>query len=185
MNRSHRTISEILSPALAAVALSVLIAGCTTSSTTDEGMTSSSSNETMTQSSSSKTALPSTSSTDTTTASSSDAMPVSSKPVMNDDSAYNDGTYAADGFYRSPAGAEEIHVSLTLNDDIVTAVNVEGTATNPKSKMMQGQFIAGINAQVVGKPIDSLSLGVVNGSSLTPKGFMDAVAKIKTEASAS
>jgi hypothetical protein len=101
---------------------------------------------------------------------------------MMDDSSYEDGTYSADGVYRSPAGAEEIHVTLTLEDDIITAAQVEGTATNPKSKVMQGQFIAGFNEQVVGKSIDELSLGVVNGSSLTPKGFMDAVAKIKVEA---
>lgn len=99
-----------------------------------------------------------------------------------DESAYQDGTYSADGVYRSPAGAEEIHVTLTLNDDVVTAAQVEGSATNPKSKAMQAAFISGFGTQVVGKSIDDLSLGVVNGSSLTPKGFMDAVAKIKVEA---
>lgn len=97
-------------------------------------------------------------------------------------STYKDGTYNADGVYRSPAGAEEIGVSLTLENDIVITANVTPTASNPKSKMMQDAFIAGFGAQVVGKPIDSLSLGVVNGSSLTPAGFMNAVAKIKAEA---
>ena len=49
---------------------------------------------------------------------------------------------------------------------------------------MQGNFKAGFSELVVGKPVDQVSLSVVNGSSLTPKGFMDALAKIKAEAKA-
>lgn len=101
---------------------------------------------------------------------------------MDDTSAYQDGTYSAEGIYRSPAGGEVIHVTLTLDDDVITTAQVEGAATNPKSIKMQDAFIAGFGAQVIGRPIDGLSLGVVNGSSLTPKGFMDAVTKIKAEA---
>lgn len=97
-------------------------------------------------------------------------------------STYKDGTYNADGVYRSPAGAEEIAVTITLKDDVITSAQVTGAATNGKSIKMQEAFIAGFGAQVIGKPIDSLSLGVVNGSSLTPAGFMNAVAKIKAEA---
>ncbi len=179
MNRSHRTISDILNPALAAVALSVFIAGCTASTDVDDGMSSSSS-EVMMEASSAMTqdTMPGTTSSAAT-------MEETSSDAMMDDSAYIDGTYSADGVYRSPAGAEEIHVTITLQDDVVTSAQVEATATNPKSKVMQGQFIAGFNTLVVGKSINELSLGVVNGSSLTPKGFMDAVAKIKVEASAS
>ncbi|KXK09170.1 MAG: hypothetical protein UZ21_OP11001000228 [Microgenomates bacterium OLB22] len=50
---------------------------------------------------------------------------------------------------------------------------------------MQGLFAEGYKTQVVGKSIDELKLDVVNGSSLTPKGFEDALQKIKTEAAAS
>jgi hypothetical protein len=181
MKRHNRSISDILSPALAAVALSVFIAGCTPSdSSVDVSSSSSSSSEAMMTSSSAMNA----SSAGMPSSVSSAMMPASSAS-MRDDSAYNDGTYSADGVYRSPAGAEEIHVTVTLEDDIITSAQVESTATNPKSKQMQSQFIAGFSTYVVGKPIDELSLGVVNGSSLTPKGFMDAVAKIKAEASAS
>ncbi len=97
---------------------------------------------------------------------------------------YTDGTFSATGGYRSPAGPETIEVSLTLKDDVITDATVIGDATHTKSMMMQGKFIAGFKQEVVGKSIDSLSLGVVNGSSLTPLGFMDAVAKIKVEAKA-
>ena len=95
---------------------------------------------------------------------------------------YRDGTFAADGDYRSPAGAEEVHVSLTLKNNVVVAAECVGKATFPKSVKMQAAFAAGFKEEVIGKPIDSLHLTVVNGSSLTSTGFMDAVAKIKAEA---
>ncbi len=98
---------------------------------------------------------------------------------------YADGTFSAAGIYRSPAGGEEIHVSLTLKSGIIATATYEGTATQPKSKSMQEAFGEGYKQLVIGKSIDALSLDVVNGSSLTPMGFMDAVKKIQAEASAS
>lgn len=92
--------------------------------------------------------------------------------------------YSADGNYQSPAGMETVHVALTLKDDVITDATFSGDGTNPRTKVMQGNFAAGFKEVVVGKPIDQLSVGVVNGSSLTGKGFMDAVAKIKAEAKA-
>lgn len=97
---------------------------------------------------------------------------------------YGDGTFAAVGGYRSPAGAEEVNVSLTLKNGVVTAAAFQGTATNPKSVKMQAAFAAGFQEAVIGKSIDGLNLDVVNGSSLTPMGFMDALSKIKAEAAA-
>lgn len=119
------------------------------------------------------------------------AMPMSSAPMgmmsspqaaMMQKRHYADGMFAASGDYRSPAGNETVNVSLTLKNGIVTNGSVQGTATHPKSINFQGLFTAGFTQAVVGKPIDSLHLDVVNGSSLTPKGFMDALAKIKAEA---
>lgn len=97
-------------------------------------------------------------------------------------SGYRDGTYAADGTYRSPAGSEKVTVGLTIRDGVVTDATFKGEATNPASKNLQAAFAAGYKAQVIGKSVDSISLGVVNGASLTPKGFMDALARIKVEA---
>lgn len=97
---------------------------------------------------------------------------------------YKNGTYSADGIYRSPAGGESVSITLTLKDDVVTATSFQGHATAPKSVVMQEKFAAGFQELVVGKSIDELSLDVVNGSSLTGAGFMDAVAKIKAEAKA-
>lgn len=95
---------------------------------------------------------------------------------------YADGTYEAVGGYNSPAGKEEISVSLTLEDDVVVATSMEVLATNPTSKLLQKRFQEGYEAEVIGKTIDDLSLTVVNGSSLTPEGFNAAVEEIKKEA---
>lgn len=106
---------------------------------------------------------------------------VTTKPT-EETSTYKDGTYKATGTYTSPAGEETASISLTLKDDVITNAIFTVSATNPGSKVWQGKFNEGYEAVVVGKKIDELSLSVVNGSSLTPKGFMDAVADIKVEA---
>lgn len=117
-------------------------------------------------------------------------MPASSAGMMQSSQAaatsqkYTDGTYAAVGSYVSPAGAEKVDITLTIKGDVITAATFKGEATHPTSKRMQDNFGAGYETLVVGKSVDSVSLSVVNGSSLAPKGFMDALAKIKAEASA-
>jgi uncharacterized protein with FMN-binding domain len=167
----NRPVSRLpLSAFLALTAFTAILAACapTEPATTDAGASAS---ESMAMSSS-------------------PAMMRSSEPAAMDSSAaahqsaYKDGTYTADGTYVSPAGSEQVGVTLMLADGIVTDAQFEGKAKNPASVRMQGQFSQGYKAMVVGKPIDELNLSVVNGSSLTPKGFMDAVAKIKTEAKA-
>lgn len=106
----------------------------------------------------------------------------SSMMKANEGSSYADGTYTALGEYTSPAGPEHISVTLTLKGGVVTEVASTEESENPKSQYMQKQFSEGVSTVVTGKSIDSLDLAVVNGSSLTPKGFMDALEKIKAEA---
>lgn len=107
--------------------------------------------------------------------------PTPNTPVTSGNT-YKDGTYTANGTYRSPAGSETVGLSITLKDDIVTSVVVTPNATNVNSIKYQGQFTAGIAAQVIGKDIDSLAVAKVSGSSLTAGGFNDALVKIKAEA---
>jgi len=95
---------------------------------------------------------------------------------------YKDGSYSFVGQYTSPAGPEEIAVSLVLKDDVVVDATVVSKATHEISKKMQGLFVGGFKTQVVGKKIDDVVLDKVSGSSLTPKGWNDAVAKIKAVA---
>jgi hypothetical protein len=84
--------------------------------------------------------------------------------------------------YTSPGGAESIDVTLTLKDGVVEEAEVVSNATRPISKQMQTSFIGGYKELVVGKKLDEINLTKVSASSLTPKGFNDAVEKIKAQA---
>ncbi len=98
--------------------------------------------------------------------------------------AYKDGTYEATGQYATPESVETIDVTLTVAGDTVTAVEVTGDPQAAESKRYQGEFIGGIQSEVVGKKLDELSVSKVAGSSLTSGGFNKAVDTIKTEAKA-
>jgi hypothetical protein len=95
---------------------------------------------------------------------------------------YKNGTYKATGNYVSPGGPETVGVTLTLAQNIITDVTFEPQAERPISQKMQEDFAAHYKSEVVGKSIDEIALGKVSGSSLTPKGFNDAISKIKVEA---
>lgn len=105
---------------------------------------------------------------------------VNPMPMAN----YKDGSYSAVGSYLSPGGDETIKVDITLKGDVVTSVKTTAQATKPESKRWQETFISGYESMVVGKKIEDISLTKVSGSSLTPKGFMDALAKIEAQAKA-
>ncbi len=77
---------------------------------------------------------------------------------------------------------EKISVSVTLSDGTVTKVKVTGDPQAAETRHYQAQFIGGISAQVVGKKLDEISVDKVAGSSLTSKGFTQALATIRTEA---
>lgn len=95
---------------------------------------------------------------------------------------YADGTYTETGMYTSPAGQETVTVSVTLTNDVIASATFTGNATNPGSVTNQKKFADGYTALVVGKKIDEVALTVVNGSSLTGIGFMNALDAIKDEA---
>jgi uncharacterized protein with FMN-binding domain len=99
-------------------------------------------------------------------------------------SQYKDGSYRATGIYISPAGQESLGVSLTLNDDIVTASSVQSGANDPTASVYQQSFISGYKKYVVGKKVNSIRLANVSGSSLTSQGFNDALQQIEEQAKA-
>jgi hypothetical protein len=99
-------------------------------------------------------------------------------------SAYKDGTYELNGVYTTPGGQREVGVTLTLANGVITDAEAEVLAEDATSKRFQGEFVNNFEPMVVGKSIDEVSLTKVAGSSLTPKGFNDAVSKIKVEAGA-
>lgn len=165
-NRSNHSFSN---KALVAAAMGALLVGCTPETGSGDGAASSS------RAAASRRSV----------ASAGTASSAASSVAAMERGAYKDGTYTADGTYRSPAGAESVSVTLTLEDGIVTAAEFTGDATNQKSIAMQKAFSEGYEASVVGKSLDEVSVAVVNGSSLTGKGFMEAVTAIKAEAKAS
>ncbi|MCC2660143.1 MAG: hypothetical protein K0R37_917 [Arthrobacter sp.] len=95
---------------------------------------------------------------------------------------YKDGTYSAEGNYKSPNGTETVGVQLTLANGTVSAVEVTPHPSNPNTKKFQGQFAGGIAEQIVGKSLDEIKVSKVAGSSLTSGGFNQAVEDIKTQA---
>ncbi len=92
-----------------------------------------------------------------------------------------DGTYEATGEYTSPAGPEVVPIKLTLKNGVIESVEFNQKATNPGTIKFQGMFKQGYQAQVIGKKISEVKLDKVSGSSLTPKGFNDAIQKIITQ----
>ncbi|WP_194763556.1 hypothetical protein [Microbacterium sp. UFMG61] len=97
---------------------------------------------------------------------------------------YADGTYTADGSYQTPETVEEISVTLTIADGLVSEVEVTGDPQARESEQYQGQFIDGIADEVVGKSLDEIDVSKVAGSSLTSGGFNKAVDAIKEQAAA-
>lgn len=98
--------------------------------------------------------------------------------------AYADGTYTAEGSYATPESVETISVTVTLEGDVITDVQVTGDPQKRESEQYQGQFIGGIADVVVGQDIDEIQVSRVAGSSLTSGGFNDAIEAIKAEAAA-
>jgi uncharacterized protein with FMN-binding domain len=110
---------------------------------------------------------------------------VSVKPTgVSQSEIYKDGTYTAVGDYTSPGGAENIGVTVTLKNDVIESADVKSMAERPNTIKFQGIFIENYKPLVIGKNIDEVKLDRVSGSSLSPKGFNDALDKIKAEAKA-
>lgn len=112
----------------------------------------------------------------------SSAAPTTSEAASGS-STYANGTYTADGSYATPESVETISVTVTLEDDVITAVEVTGDPQKRESEEYQSRFIGGISDEVVGKNIDEISVSRVAGSSLTSGGFNEAIDAIKSEAS--
>ena len=172
----------VLGTFLAGIAVTTTLAACAASTDENTGAAESSAtssdvtaNETVETSETTETAETSETAKTTETTEAADA--VSS-------STYADGEYTATGSYTTPGGRESVTVTLTLGNDVVTAVNVDGSAKQGDSLRYQSEFIENIASQVVGVAIDDLDVSKVAGSSLTSSGFNDAISQIAAEAQA-
>ena len=115
---------------------------------------------------------------------SSESSPSADAGTSDGSTAYTDGTYTAEGSYQTPETVETVSVTITLESDVVTAVEVTGDPQARESEQYQSEFIGGIQDEVVGKNIDEISVDRVGGSSLTSGGFNAALDEIRTEAAA-
>ena len=96
---------------------------------------------------------------------------------------YADGEYSGTGSYIPPSGtSEDVDVTLRLENNVVTELEVETSQKNPTSKQYQREFTSGVQKQVVGKNIDELDVHKVAGSSLTSEGFNRALDAIRSVA---
>ena len=96
---------------------------------------------------------------------------------------YQDGEYTAKGSYIPPSNTkEEVTVSLTLSDGVVTDLEVSTSGNHPTSKRYQAEFTDGVQQEVVGKPLDEVKVDKIASSSLTSSGFNKALDEIKSEA---
>ncbi|PZT89959.1 MAG: hypothetical protein DI630_31770 [Gordonia sp. (in: high G+C Gram-positive bacteria)] len=73
-------------------------------------------------------------------------------------------------------------VTLTLSDNVITAVTVTPHATNPTSLDYQRRLAQAVPRLVTGRPIADLHVAKTAGSSGTPEGFNDAIAQIRDQA---
>ena len=96
---------------------------------------------------------------------------------------FQDGEYTATGTYIPPSNTkEEVTVSLTLSDGVVTDLEVSTSGNHPTSKRYQAEFTDGVQQEVVGKPLDEVKVDKIASSSLTSSGFNKALDEIKSEA---
>lgn len=118
------------------------------------------------------------SNTGTSTSQSSD----DSSSNLDPNATFKDGTYSANGSYSSPGGNEEIAVTITISAGKVTDSSVTPKAASRESGEYQAEFVDGYNILVTNKELATLRLSRVSGSSLTPRGFNQALNDIRTQA---
>jgi uncharacterized protein with FMN-binding domain len=95
-------------------------------------------------------------------------------------STFRDGTYSAEGEYGGLPS--HIGVTVTLDDGVITDVDVATRATDPTSLDLQQRFAAAVPDVAVGRPIADLEVDKLAGSSGTPVGFNDALDQIRGQA---
>ena len=109
--------------------------------------------------------------------------PNSSEPTDSTSSAaYRDGTYTASSDYSVPRSFENIKVTLTVSNNVVTDSQIVNSEGDHESAEWQDRFAAAYKSQVVGKKLSEVQLSHVAGASDTAEGFNEALDKIKTQA---
>ena len=103
-------------------------------------------------------------------------------PAPADNNTYTNGTYYTTKSYRTPDGTYQMNVSLTVNNDKVTASTLSFDADGARDGYSK-RFSNGYQNQVTGKDLGSVNLSRVGGASLTTNAFNSALSSIKSQAS--
>ena len=99
------------------------------------------------------------------------------------ENAFLPGTYTHNASYVSPGGQEVVAVTFTIENDIITAVEVSAVEAGSVSKTYISLFDEGIKELAIGTPLNQLQeVDAVNGSSLTGTAFNAALTATKSEA---
>ena len=110
------------------------------------------------------------------------ALALSGCAAENSSPSYRDGEYTARGWY---GGLPSHHdVTLTVEDDVVSAVEITTPAQDETSLGYQQRFAAALPDAIVGRDLDDIAVDRLAGSSGCSEGFMDALEKIRAQAAA-
>ena len=109
-----------------------------------------------------------------------ESQPSVSQPSPASDTSYRDGEYSATGWYGSLPSHHD--VTLSIEDNVVTAVEITTPAEDPTSLGYQERFAAALPDAVIGRSVSDLALDRLAGSSGCSEGFMDALTQIKQQA---
>jgi len=166
--------SAQLSAGLAALSLTLAVSACAaepadSTSPTGEASTSPSS--------------PAPTASATPDAAASPAPSASPQPTEEQALSYRDGQYSATGWYGGLPSHQD--VTLTVENDTVTAVDISTPAEDETSLGYQQRFADALPAAIVGRSIDELAVDRLAGSSGCSEGFMNALDEIKKAAAAS
>jgi hypothetical protein len=114
-----------------------------------------------------------------------DTMVAPEETTTSDTTSVANGTYNAKGTYLTPKRTEHaVEVTLTVEDGMVTesVVLFDNKPAGESSNPNQVNFYESYTSEVVGQPLETISLSRVGGASLTTNAFNDAVAIILAEA---
>ena len=96
---------------------------------------------------------------------------------------FANGTYTVAASYFTPRRTKhDMDITLTIVDDVITAATItyDGeVASSPNHT----RFDEAYRAEVIGKPLEQVSLSRTGGASLTSAAFNEALVEIKTQAS--
>lgn len=111
-----------------------------------------------------------------------DTMTGNSMPMMNMMLVYKNGTYTQPASYISPQGTDNFSITLTLDNDVVTALSMAVLASGDSRQYQDGVKNAAPGL-IVGKKLSDVgAFGRISSASLTTAAFNKAIASIKSTA---